>query len=552
MAYFRSTLLVLSLLTGCAANDFGLDDTPGRSPLKPDGAFGAYLSGRFAAQRMDPDFAADRLAVAAETDEAVPAVATQAFVAATLAGRPAAIRLAAALPDNPAAQLVLANQDVLAGRWAEAERKFTALAPSSLSQVLRPLVVAWAQQGAGRTQAALLTLEPGIESPGLRGLMALHGALIADMGGQQENAARLFEVARGAFGTSNLRFGQLIANWQYRSGRVTEAQESIRDAVGTTGDLALSRPALEAAIGEPALSGPADGIAEAYLAMAAALLQQGATEPALLLLRLSLDLRPGFDAARLILAETQDRAGQGVQAQATLAAVQANSPLIATVRLRQAALYARAGETGTAAQILEQLATAYPNRPEPLSTLGELYRLKERYPEAISALDRAIARVGSPARAAWPLYYQRAVALDRSGDWPRAEADLRFALELMPDQPSLLNYLGYAWVDQGRNLAEARVMIERAAAQRPQDGSIVDSLGWVMLMQGQVAPALEQLERAVALEPSDPVVNGHLGDALAGMGRMREAEFQWRRALTLNPDAPERERIETRLHDVAP
>lgn len=552
MAHFRTTLLVLSLLTGCAANDFGLDETSGQSQFKPDGAFGAYLSGRFAAQGMDPEVAADRLEVAAEKDEAVPAVATQAFVAATLAGHPTAVRLAAALPDNPAAQLVLANQDVRAGRWAEAERKFNVLAPSALSTVLRPLLVAWAQQGAGRTQAALLTLEPGIESPGLRGLMALHGALIADMGGQQENAARLFEVARSAFGTSNLRFGQLIANWQYRSGRLTEAQASIREAVGTTGDLALSLPALETAIAEPALSGPADGIAEAYLAMAAALLQQGAAEPALLLLRLSLDLRPGFDAARLVLADTQDRAGQGAQAQATLAAVQANSPLIATVRMRQAGLYARAGQIDTAAQMLEQLAAAYPNRPEPLSTLGELYRLKERYPEAVNALGRAIARMGSPARAAWPLYYQRAVALDRFGDWPRAEADLRFALELMPDQPSLLNYLGYAWVDQGRNLAEARVMIERAAAQRPEDGSIVDSLGWVMLMQGQVAPALEQLERAVALEPSDPVVNGHLGDALAGMGRMREAEFQWRRALTLNPDAPERERIETRLHDVAP
>lgn len=543
---------MLSLLTGCAANDFGLEDAPSESQFKPDGAFGAYLSGRFAAQRMDPEVAAERLEAAAEKDEAIPAVATQAFVASTLAGRSAAQRLAAALPDNPAAQLVLANQAVLAGQWADAERRFAALSPSSLSQVLRPLLVAWAQQGAGRTQAALLTLEPGIDSPGLRGLTALHAALIADMGGQQDNAARLFQLARDSFGTTNLRFGQLIAAWQYRSGRVAEAQASIRDAVGTTGDLALSRPALEAAIGQPALSSAADGIAEAYLAMAAALLQQGATEPALLLLRLSLDLRPGFDAARLILAETQDRAGQTTQAQATLAAVQASSPLIATVRMRQAALYARAGQTDTAAQMLEQLAVAYPDRPEPLSTLGELYRVKERYPEAVGALDRAIARVGSPARTTWPLYYQRAVALDRSGDWPRAEADLKFALELMPDQPSLLNYLGYAWVDQGRNLAEARIMIERAVAQRPQDGSIVDSLGWVMLMQGQVAPALEQLERAVALEPSDPVVNGHLGDALAGMGRMREAEFQWRRALTMEPDAPERERIETRLRDVSP
>ena len=548
----RTTLLVLSLLAGCAANDFGLDDAVGSSKFQPDGAFGAYLSGRFAAQRMDAEVAADRLEAAAAQDKQVPAVAQQAFVAATLAGRASASRLAAGLPDNPAAQLVVANQDVLAGRWTQAEQRFSALAPSSLSQILRPLLVAWAQQGAGRTQAALQTLEPGVESASLRGLMALHAALIADMGGQQESAARLYGVARGAFGTTNLRFAQLVANWQFRGGRLTEAQESIREATGLSGDLSLSTPALEAVIAQSALSGPADGIAEAYLAMAAALQQQGSTEPALLLLRLSLDLRPGFTAARLVLSEAQERAGQLPQAQATLDAVAATDPLIATVRMRQAALLGRAKKIEPAAQILEQLATAYPDRPEPLAALGELYRIGQRFPEAAAALDRAIDRVGTPSRSAWPLFYQRAVALDRSGNWPRAEADLRFALELAPDQPSLLNYLGYAYADQGRNLTEARSMIERAVLQRPQDGSIIDSLGWVMLLQGETAPALKQLERAVELEPEDPVVNGHLGDALAAMGRMREAEFQWRRALILNPEPQERERIDLRLRAVAP
>ena len=543
MAPSRTTLLILALLIG-GANDYGLDDAVGLVPIVPDGAFGSYLSGRFAAMHMDPDAAADRLVVA---DQSVPAVAQQTFVAAALAGRAAAPRLAAALPDNPAAQLVVANQDVLAGRWAEAEQRYAAMPASSLTQILRPLLVAWAQQGTGRTAAALATLEPGIESQGLRGLSALHGAMIADMGGEQENAARLFAVARDAFGPVNLRFGQVIGAWQYRAGHVSDAQASIRDATGPTGDLVLSRPALELALAQPALSTPADGIAEAYLAVGAALAKQGSTEPALLLLRLALDLRPGLTAARLVLAETQERAGQPEQAQATLATVEASSSLIATIRMQQAGQVSRAGRTDEAARMLEQLATDLPDRPEPLSALGEVYRQKERFPEAVSALDRAVARIGTPERAAWPLFYQRAVALDRSGEWAKAEADLRFGLELMPDQPNLLNYLGYAWVDQGRNFAEARAMIERAVAQRPQDGSIIDSLGWVMLMQGESSQALVQLERAVELEPADPVVNGHLGDALAAAGRLREAGFQWRRALTMSPDAPERERIETRL-----
>ncbi len=552
MSQFRTTLLVLSLLTGCAANDFGADDAVGSSKYQPDGAFGAYLSGRFAAQRMDENAAADRLEEAAAQDKQVPAVANQAFVAAALAGRASASRLAAALPDNPAAQLVIANQDVLAGRWAQAEARFGALAPSSLTQILKPLLVAWAQQGAGRTQAALLTLEPSVENSALRGLMALHGAMIADMGGQQQTAARLFALARSTYGATNLRFGQVLANWQYRQGQATEARDSMREVAGLSGDLAISRPALEASIAQPALTSAADGIAEAYLAMAAALQQQGSAEPALLLLRLALDLRPGFTAARLVLSETQERAGQLQQAQRTLEVVPASDPVSATVRIRLAALLGKSKQPEQAAQILEQLAVAYPDRPEPLAMLGDLYRVDQRYPDAVAALDRAIARVGTPNRASWPLYYQRAVVLDRAGQWPRAESDLKFALELAPEQPSVLNYLGYAWADQGRNLPEARAMIERAVAQRPQDGSIVDSLGWVMLLQGDVKPALTQLEHAVELEPEDPVVNGHLGDALAASGRLREAEFQWRRALNLNPDPPDKERIELRLRAVAP
>lgn len=197
--------------------------------------------------------------------------------------------------------------------------------------------------------------------------------------------------------------------------------------------------------------------------------------------------------------------------------------------------------------MLAELARQHPDRPEPLAHQGDILRRRNRFPDAAASYSAAIARLGTPTRANWPLFYARGIAYERADQWPKAEADFQYALQLAPDQPSVLNYLGYAWTERGKNLDQARGMIQAAAQQRPNDGSIVDSLGWVMLRQGDTAGALTQLEHAVELEPEDSVINGHLGDALAAAGRTREAEFQWRRALNLKPDAEDAARITAKL-----
>jgi Flp pilus assembly protein TadD len=169
----------------------------------------------------------------------------------------------------------------------------------------------------------------------------------------------------------------------------------------------------------------------------------------------------------------------------------------------------------------------------------------------VAAYDRALARVKAPQRSAWPLFYARGIAEERAHDWPRAQADLERALQLAPDQPYVLNYLGYTWADQGQNLQQARQMLTRAAELRPNDGSIVDSLGWVLLRQGDTKGAVKSLERAVEMLPEDPTINGHLGDAYWAVGRQREAQFQWRRALILHPDPDEVAKLEGKLRDYA-
>jgi Flp pilus assembly protein TadD len=163
------------------------------------------------------------------------------------------------------------------------------------------------------------------------------------------------------------------------------------------------------------------------------------------------------------------------------------------------------------------------------------------------AYDRAIALAGPPLPNHWPLYYDRGIALERSRQWEKAEADFLQALRFAPDQPHVLNYLGYSWAEQNRNLEQAKVMIEKAVQQRPNDGAMIDSLGWVAMRMGNIPEAVRLLERAVELEPGDATINGHLGDAYWEAGRRLEAIYQWRRALNLKPDADEKERIENRL-----
>jgi len=543
----RLALLACAALFGAGAADYGPDPADGTSYFVGTGAYGSYLTGRFAAQQSDLGVAADRLEAVLTLEPGVPELAEQAFLAALLDARPDAARLASSLPDNPIARLDMADREAKSGNWNAAETAFSNLPQQGLTQVLRPLLVAWAEQGAGRSATALASLQAAIESGRFRPVMTLHAALIADLGGRTGDAGRLYEAARREYGVMNIRLGQILASWHARNGDMAAAEGTVAEMAASNADVSMARQALLADAAKPAVRNAADGLAEVYLAMAATLRQQNAAELALVVLRLALDVRPDFTAARLLLSDMQDVAKQPTGALDTLAAVPDTDPLLTVVQLRRAGLLDELKQTDAATSLLNELASQHPDQPEPLAALGDLLRRRNRFAEAIPVYDRAIARVGTPTRSNWPLFYARGIALEREGKWDRAEADFRYALELSPDQPGVLNYLGYAWAERGEHLDQARILIERALEQDPNDGSIIDSLGWVLLLQGDKQGALTRLQRAVELMPEDSTVNGHLGDALQAVGRHREAEFEWRRALTFQPEPAEAARIEAKL-----
>jgi tetratricopeptide (TPR) repeat protein len=515
------------------------------------GGFGAYLAARFAAQEADVGYAATEYLKALSADPTNPELIQQAFAVSVMAGRPEADRLAGMLPDNPVAALLLIDKDVRAGSWDAAEQRIRALPDQGVTQVLRPILLAWVEQGAGRTETALATLRPLTDGQRFRSIYALHAAMIADVAGRTADAAKLYHLAQADFDGVNLRLAQIMASWQARQGHLADAQHTLGTIASGTDPLTLVIPTLISASMTRPVTRPSEGIAEAYLELGAALRQQDATDFAMLLLRLSIDLRPDLTPSRMLMADVLEGTQHFQAALAILAPVSDQDPLGPLVRLNRAVLTSRLGHTDEALRQLDRLAHDYPDSPVPLIQAGDIMREKNRFPDAVVAYDRALARMHGPSRAVWPLLYARGVALERSHQWPKAEADFKRALELAPDQPTLLNYLGYSWADQGINLPEARQMIEKALKQRPDDGAIIDSLGWVTLRQGNAQEALKLLQRAVELQPEDPTINGHLGDAYWAVGRKLEATYQWRRALTFKPDAEDAARIEGRLHDTA-
>jgi len=541
----RAVLLGLTLLSACAAADPSSDPVSHRSD-GGGGLYGAFLNGQFAMSEGDPAEAATEYLQALAADPTNADLAQHAFIACALSGRQEAVQLARQLPDNQAAQLLLGDTEARAGNWTAAEQRFRSLPRQGLGQ-LQPLLVAWVQAGAGHTASAIATLRPLIESQRFGGAYALHAALILDLAGNKPEAAHYYKVAQSAFGGLDLRLVQIFASWEMRDGHPAEAMRMLDQVSQGAPYLALALPGLTADLNKRVITRPTDGIAEAYLALAGSLRQQDAGDFAMLLLRFALDLRPDFTAARLMAADILADQHHPDYALQMLAPIADDDPLGAPARLQRAVLNDRLGHTDEALRELNRLSHDYPDSPLPPEQAGDILRLKQRFPEAVADYTKAIDRVKASSPGDWVLYYSRGIAYDRSHEWPKAQADFEHALQLAPNQPAVLNYLGYSWADAGKHLKQARQMIEKAVQQRPNDGAIVDSLGWVLLRDGDIKAAVKTLERAVELEPQDATINGHLGDAYWAAGRKLEATFQWRRALTLNPEPEDKAKLEARL-----
>jgi Flp pilus assembly protein TadD len=262
--------------------------------------------------------------------------------------------------------------------------------------------------------------------------------------------------------------------------------------------------------------------------------------------------KPESDVALIQLASIAEALDQQEAAIANYNAVPASSPFKRGAELQAGLNLADLEKVDESVKQLSALVDADPTDTRAYLALGGVHSSNKDFKAAAVVYDKAATAIGTPDRNDWNLFYQRGIAHERTKNWPAAEASFKEALKLYPDQPQVLNYLGYSWVDRNENLEEALDMIRKAVELRPEDGYIVDSLGWAYYRLGRFEEAVTELETAIRLRPEDATINDHLGDAYWRVGRKLEARFQWQHALDAKSEDVNNETIKVKLAATEP
>ncbi|WP_422679873.1 tetratricopeptide repeat protein [Chelatococcus albus] len=550
------------LATGPAAAARGTQAMENRAePFEPaESIEGNYLAAVVAGAQRDTNAAAAYFREALRADPRNAELMERAFVAFLADGEMqeafrAAERLAARDRDNGLAQLALGVRDLKARRYDTARKHLMRGGRGRAADITATLLSAWSYAGSGQHKRGLDTVERLKGESTYNIFRDYHAGLIAAVGGDRAEAERRLKAAYDAERTT-LRVVDAYGRFAASQGR----REAALDAYESFDKLLPRHPLVRDAIAllkagkplAPLVGNPQQGAAEVLYGLGAAGNSQGDELAAMIYLRLALHLDPKHVLAMITLGDILERLKQYESAIAVYDAVPADSPVRANADVQIGLAYEALGKSDEALKHLEGLVKAEPDNVEALTALGNLQRTRKNFAESAETYSKAIARIGTPDRSHWTMFYFRGIAYERAKQWPKAEADFKKALELAPesigrDRALVLNYLGYSWVDQGINLDEAFQMLKRAVELRPRDGYIVDSLGWAYYRLGRYDDAVRELERAIELKPSDPTINDHLGDAYWKVGRRLEAKFQWTHAKDLGPEPEDLVKIEKKL-----
>ena len=460
------------------------------------------------------------------------------------------------------ARIVLAIDHIRSQEWSSAEQQLDITWRSSLDRLIAGLVRAWARVGEGDADKALAIVD-GLEGPDWFDLFVqYHGGLMALQGGDVDEALRRLQIAfdnkAGGQGASltYLRVVAALAAAHWQHGNAQEAADMLQTGLMLQPQHPLYRAmkkSLDA--GDPLMplvATPQEGAAEVMLNIGTAINKEGGQEFARIYLQLANQLAPEQDSVTIQLADLYDQQQQVARANELFSRIQPSSPHYRIARLEIALNLDELEQLDAAREVFDELIKDDPSDLTAFLSYGEVLARHEKFGEAIPIYKAYADRLDEKQRYHWSLFYRLGIAYERTKQWPLAEAAFKQALELYPDHPSVLNYLGYSWVDMNMNLQEGLDMIRRAVQQRPNDGYMVDSLGWAYYRLGQYEDAVADLERAVSLRPGDPTINDHLGDAYWRTGRRIEAIFQWRHALSLDPPDGGAAEIEKKLVDGLP
>jgi len=543
---------------------------------------GSYLAARHAGAQRDAAAAAAYYRAALRNDPRNPELLNRAFLSFVFDGDvEEGVRLADRLlqvdRNDRTARLVIGVRAIKQKQYQLARQNLAQSVGGPITDLAAALLAAWTQANPTESKAAIEAVDR-LSGPEWYGIFKeLHAGMILDAAGNKKEAGRRLERAYKLDQTA-LRVTEAYGRWASRNKNKADAIKIFEDfekVLPRHPLIAQETKQLKAGETLPPLAdNPQAGAAEALYGLGASLGRRG-DDLGLVYLQLALYLAPQHGLALLSLADLYegqknpelaiklyDRIGKD-------SPLRRNADIQVAVNLESLAQTQETNATALAGQNkkeeadklreeskknldeakkrLEKLIIDSPNDLDGILALGTLERTRKQYDECAETYSKGVATLEKPEKTHWQIFYFRGICFERAKKWDKAEADFKKSLELFPEQPQVLNYLGYSWIDQGINLDEGMKMIRRAVEQKPDDGYIVDSLGWAYYRLGNYEEATKHLERAVELRPEDPTINDHLGDVYWKIGRQLEAKFQWSHARDLKPDPEELSKIEEKL-----
>lgn len=531
-------------------------------PIKAGSFAGAYLAGRVAASDNQPDLAISYFKQALDFEPNNVSMQQDMLLTLLSAGKfKDAVTLAKRLKESPDVEryvrLTLASDALLRKNYNTAKNELKFSDPSDMDVLSTGLIGAWATFGRGNTTGAIEEVKKLLGPAWYDLFLSYHLALMSDLAGHKDDAQRYYKQAlhdqQGGAAAPDTYERIIIsfASFDLRNNKREEALATLREGEKMlTGRDTLKNIRQQVENGsslDMVVKTPQEGSAEVLYDLGTAINRGGAEAFARIFLQLANALHPHNDATLFQLADISSKLEENDRAIDIYQEIPVKSPYYRDAELRLALILADEGKSEEAIRHLSALEKEFPEDQRISMAMTGVYMQDKAYGKAAEVMDRAIARIPHLEKENWLMLYQRGMAEERLKEWDKAEPDFRKALELSPDQPQVLNYLGYSLIDRNEKLDEALNMVKKAAELRAQDGYIVDSLGWAYYKLGRYDEAVKTLENAIKLRPEDPTINDHLGDAYWQVGRKLEATFQWNHAISGKPEPEELAKIQEKL-----
>ena len=508
---------------------------------RPETAYGTYLAARVAHLRQDKS-----IKLGADN----PEIISRAYVLLTSEGR---ISEAAEYAKKAREQgdkgnfihFVVMTDELNKGNYDKALESLENIKDKAYQESILPLFESWIYAGSGKPEEALAAMDKLKKDKSLVSLYYMHSGMLNDYLGNKEEAAKAFDTV---VNNENLELSyrslQIISNFYIRSGRKNEAAELVKKYYDKNFQarmlFELYQNIQNADLKATAkmIDTPQKGEAEALFNIGT-IFRGYQSDISQIFTALALYLNPQHDVALISMADLLENSQRYDEAIAKYNQISPQSPVYFMAQLKVASIYMVKKDNQKALKKLENLLEQYPDDYQILFNLGEVNRVMNQQKDAIRYYNKALKVAPKAVKKDWTVYYALGMAYERNGQWKKAEEVLQKALKVSNRHPFVLNYLGYSWLQHNENSNEALYMIFEAYRQNPEDGHIMDSLGWALYRMGKYEDAIKVLERAAEYLPGNAIVCDHLGDAYWLVGRKDEARFQWQHALTLKEDAEE-------------